>query len=288
MSTPRLQRWEELACDAALVGLDERERAELEALVVDDSELVALERAAGEVTAAAFDAMSDGDTTSEMPPGLTERIIRELSDKPAENVVELASHRKIAAPRLAPGAERAPRVWLPWTLVAAAVVLAVIGWSRSPSSPDVAKQPAPRTTLEPVATVDAGRRLEAERTELLARSGTSNLPWKATADDAARTASGDVVWHGGLQRGFMHFHGLAPNDAKKEQYQLWIFDEERDEAFPVDGGVFDVGAEGDVIVAIAPKLRVAKPKLFAVTVEKPGGVVVSKRERIVLTASPQS
>ena len=40
----------------------------------------------------------------------------------------------------------------------------------------------------------------------------------------------------------------------------------------------------DVIVAINPKLHVNDATLFAVTVEKPGGVVVSKRERIVVTA----
>ena len=52
--------------------------------------------------------------------------------------------------------------------------------------------------------------------------------------------------------------------------------------------MFDVtpNARGEVIIPIEAKLAVAKPKLFAITVEKPGGVVVSKRERIVLTASP--
>jgi hypothetical protein len=41
-----------------------------------------------------------------------------------------------------------------------------------------------------------------------------------------------------------------------------------------------------VIVKIAPKLLVGEAVLFAVTVEAPGGVVVSKRERIVVTAAP--
>ena len=59
----------------------------------------------------------------------------------------------------------------------------------------------------------------------------------------------------------------------------------RDQAFPVDGGVFDVNSNGEVVVAITPKLRVNDLGMFAVTVEKPGGVVVSKRERIVVTAT---
>jgi hypothetical protein len=39
-----------------------------------------------------------------------------------------------------------------------------------------------------------------------------------------------------------------------------------------------------VIVQIQPKIRVTAPTLFAVTIENPGGVVVSKREHIVVTA----
>jgi hypothetical protein len=54
----------------------------------------------------------------------------------------------------------------------------------------------------------------------------------------------------------------------------------------VDGGVFDVDREtGDVVVPITARLKVVEPTLFAVTIEKPGGVVVSKRERIVVTAA---
>ena len=62
------------------------------------------------------------------------------------------------------------------------------------------------------------------------------------------------------------------------------FDGKRDQAHPVDGGVFDV-VDCEVVVPIRAAIRVFEPKLFAVTVERPGGVVVSKRERIVLTAA---
>ncbi len=83
----------------------------------------------------------------------------------------------------------------------------------------------------------------------------------------------------------MRFAGLAPNDRSKTQYQLWIFDKARDARYPVDGGVFDVPPGGDVVVPIEAKLHVGAPVLFAVTVEKPGGVVVSERKRIVVTAA---
>ena len=98
---------------------------------------------------------------------------------------------------------------------------------------------------------------------------------------------GDLVWDDRQQEGYMRFKGLAPNDPDVYQYQLWIFDATRDERHPVDGGVFDVPSGSDeVIVPIRAKLPVGEPVLFAITVEKPGGVVVSDRERIALVAKP--
>ncbi len=85
----------------------------------------------------------------------------------------------------------------------------------------------------------------------------------------------------------MVFTGLKPNDPKRQQFQLWIFDPTRAdwEAKPVDGGVFDVSSDGEVVVPIDAKLNVRETALFAVTLEVPGGVVVSERERLVLTAA---
>jgi len=126
-----------------------------------------------------------------------------------------------------------------------------------------------------------------EREKLLAQAGTAKLDWSKTKDPASKETSGDVIWNATVQKGFMRFRGLAKNDPKATQYQLWIFDKSRDDKYPVDGGVFDVDeATGDVIVPIKAKLPVNEIALFAVTVEKPGGVVVSKRERIVVTAKP--
>jgi anti-sigma-K factor RskA len=75
------------------------------------------------------------------------------------------------------------------------------------------------------------------------------------------------------------------NSPTKEQYQLWIFDKNQSDKTPVDGGVFDVTTEGEVLVSIHPKLKVQEAFLFAVTIEKPGGVVVSSRERLPLLAN---
>jgi len=108
--------------------------------------------------------------------------------------------------------------------------------------------------------------------------------WSAGGDASGAAVQGDVVWDPQTQTGFMRFVGLRANSPSQEQYQLWIFDAERDERYPVDGGVFDISSTGEVIVPIDARLHVSNVTLFAVTVEKPGGVVVSSRERIAALA----
>lgn len=98
-------------------------------------------------------------------------------------------------------------------------------------------------------------------------------------------AAGDVVWSTSRQQGFMRFQGMRVNDPTVEQYQLWIFDKNQDESTPIDGGVFDVSSNGEIVIAVRPALQVRDPHLFAVTIEKPGGVVVSGRQRLPLLAT---
>lgn len=119
------------------------------------------------------------------------------------------------------------------------------------------------------------------RGSLIANAGDLvQVNWTSTA---AKAYSGDVVWSSAEQRGYMTFTGLPTNDPAKEQYQLWIFDREQDERYPVDGGVFDVTGDS-TLVAIDAKINVVEPTLFAITIEKPGGVVVSDRSRLPLIA----
>ncbi len=110
--------------------------------------------------------------------------------------------------------------------------------------------------------------------------------WRAGGDATGAQVSGDVVWDEATQTGYMRFVNLRRNEPNAEQYQLWIFDAERDQNYPVDGGVFDVSArDGEQIIRIHAKLQVHVPLVFAVTVEHPGGVVVSDRSRIAAIAN---
>jgi hypothetical protein len=204
---------------------------------------------------------------------------------PPSNVVPFSTARPVA---------RAPSRVLAisgWIAAAACLLLAIGALARRPPPAPVVTLPAtpPTQTASPSATpspTTVASVTPAElREKLLAAEGTSRAEWSATKDPLGKAATGEVVWNKELQKGTMRFKGLAKNDPTRAQYQLWIFDKSRDDKYPVDGGVFDVDSEtGDVVVPIRATLAVNSPTLFAVTLEKPGGVVVSKRERIVVTA----
>jgi hypothetical protein len=114
-------------------------------------------------------------------------------------------------------------------------------------------------------------------------SAFSYAGWVAAAAAAALAV---IAWWPESQpvapTAFIRLVGAPVNDPKVQQYQLWIFDEAQEH--PVDGGVFDVNSAGEVLIPIDAKLRVTKPTLFAITLEKPGGVVVSDRQRIAIVA----
>ncbi len=242
-------RAQELLADRALDGLTREEAEELRRLGLDDD-------ATFDVAAAALQV---GATPLEtMPAHLAQRVLEQIDD-----VQPIRKRRSTA---------------IAWIAAAACLALAIGAWLW-----------AGRRDVEIVHVMPQTPSPAEARTELLASAhDAATLPWTATADPAAHGATGDVVWSPTAQKGYMRFRGLAPNDPTKTQYQLWIFDKTRDDKYPVDGGVFDVTSTGEVIVPISAKLHVTDATLFAVTVEQPGGVVVSKRERIVVTAAPHA
>lgn len=196
---------------------------------------------------------------------LAQPALQQQEQMPAALRERIAAEGKVF---LGPPKPMTQRPSVAWLLAAAASILAIGGWWNRPEEGKPA--PAPQA---------------AELRQRLVQTGMQELAWSRTPDEAAAKAEGGVVWSQTKQEGYMRFKGLAVNDPGKWTYQLWIFDENRDQRFPVDGGVFDVKGD-EVVVPIQAKLPVGKAVLFAITVEPPGGVVVSKRERIVLTAKP--
>ena len=104
------------------------------------------------------------------------------------------------------------------------------------------------------------------------------LDWIPVHDS---NVTGQVVWSDQQQSGFMVFKDLDANDPQQLQYQLWVFDTDEGQKYPVDGGVFDIAnADQRSVIPIDARIPVDKAVQFAITVERPGGVVVSDRETI--------
>ena len=164
-----------------------------------------------------------------------------------------------------------PFAFIGWLAAAAAITIAFVLNYRA--QPPVLRPP-----------------LTSLRAALLDRPGTVTAEWLPQQPYDAQKVTGDVVWNNATQEGYMRFKNLAAMDPSKEQFQLWIFDKTRDDKFPVDGGVFDLDAAtldpatGEYVVRINSTLPIREPAAFAVTVEKPGGVVVSDRSRVVTLA----
>jgi len=216
------------------------------------------------------------------PPGGMQQVEQPLApqpeQRPAPTDIELGRQRKLASLQMREKKKSRTAMIVPWLAAAACLALAIgaVLWALNKSEPQIAKVEPPKTPLTP----------SQQRDELMAKAADiTKLEWTATADENAKGAKGDVVWSAKEQKGYMRFVGLTPNEVTQYQYQLWIFDKNRPQDYPVDGGVFDVSSTGEVIVPISAKLNVGEVALFAVTIEKPGGVVVSKRERIVVTAA---
>jgi hypothetical protein len=103
-------------------------------------------------------------------------------------------------------------------------------------------------------------------------------------DDQYPGVTGQAYWSDHLQNGVIVLQGLPANEPLRSQYQLWIVDKNRDR-YPVDGGVFNyAGRDGSTIISIDAKLRVDTPEGFVITEELPGGVVVSRQDRVVAVA----
>ena len=238
------ERLLDLLADRATVGLSAAERAELEQLIAASK----LDPDSMDRAAAALDiAFSRGAQQAELPATLRASVLANWDARSSQpgNVIPL----------------RRSYAWIGWVAAAAASLVAFFGWLPRIATTDLAKA---RQAL-----------IDQANDELV-------VNWKPTDDPSGKNVGGDIVWSNTLQKGFMRFHGLAKNDPRVKQYQLWIFDKAQDDRYPIDGGVFDIDSDtGDVIVPITAKIRVGEAKMFAITAEKPGGVVVSAREHLV-------
>jgi hypothetical protein len=172
--------------------------------------------------------------------------------------------------------------WLGWVAAAACLVFAWVF-----TRPDPISNPAERMT-----------RLANEAPDLVRADWVGLDALGAASHSLDCGVGGELVWSDSRNEGYMRIRGVTPNDPGDFQYQLWIFDATRPAGDlpqyaaegmpdiltqrPVNGGVFDVPTQGEVVVPVNPELPVGEGVIFAVTREPPGGVVVSDRDIVFL------
>ena len=256
-------RLEELLAGQVLGDLDEQEQAELQSLrnQYPESEVSYLEL---ENTLARVQLGYERDLDP-MPFELEERIHRNATTSLSSSGTLM---KPVGVRRVNASGSFSVREAFAWISCAVALLLTVSLWRpRSDSVPTVS------LSDQRFAMINGQARLV-------------RVAWVPGTTPFEDLVTGDVVWDNATQQGYMRFVNMPENDPMLEQYQLWIIDPKRD-AEPIDGGVFDITEKGEVIVAIDAKLKVLEPAAFAITIEQPGGVVVSNQERLPLLAKLQ-
>ena len=286
MNEDKKERLFELLADQTVFGLNEEELMELKQLKIqfpDWENDISFELAAAAIN------LANLDIEKAVPASLRAKVLADADKFFGSETQETKSF----APRknaVHPAAETVGSIvetksessvwqWLGWAVAAAAcVALAFNLWlTRVQPNNEIVKQP--ETIQTPVPELSPVQK----RAQLLASApDVVTKEWKSPKDESK--ILGDIVWSGSQQKGYLRFRGLPPNNPTKESYQLWIVDETQDKKTPVSGGVFNVAENGEVVIPIDAQLQIKKPVMFAVTKEKPGGVVVSKQEEVVAVA----
>jgi anti-sigma-K factor RskA len=278
------ERLLDLLSKRAIFALDADEQRELEGLLEifpewrDDDTF--------SLTAAAV-SLSALDTREEMPLSLRNKILEDSNryfagetEEETRTAPVLSSVPRSGSNVIEFKPKRSNWNWLGWAVAAAASVALVVSiWLRPvPQGTDLVQVPPvfeAKTTM-----AQMRQEMMDSSADMIKGTWTGGMP-------EMKDMGGDVVWSDAKQMGYMRLTGLPANDGTKETYQLWIFDETQDPKTPIDGGVFNVNANGEVIIPINAKLKAKNPSMFAITMEKPGGVVVSKREKMVALAKVQ-
>lgn len=262
-----LNRFEELEAGRVLGDLDVEEVAEWEELSKDPRCQIDFSL---EMTAAALEAGFraeeedlPADLHKELEAGMADFVVLEPE---GEKIVRPSLWRKLSGD--------AGTAWL----VAAVLALLLVGKfmvDPTPVKPE-GSSTAGQTTVAPPLPAEAMQNLLGRAGDIVESEFGGLQPYEGM--------SGKVVWSDELQEGYMSLTNLPANEPTTKQYQLWIVDPDRDEK-PVDGGVFDIPAgERTTIIPIRNPLVVNDPKAFVITLEQPGGVVVSKQEVVVALA----
>ncbi len=274
----------DLLCDQAASGLNEDERLQLEKLSAGaniDVDAQSLELAAAAIMMAEMGAIEA--MPSHLEASIAAAAGKYFTAKGSESSIHESIHDQPT--KAFKWQETRPSRsffdWFGWAIAAAACV-ALIGTFIYEQN-RIGDLQAKVMQLTPTPVVEETLAQKRDRLKKEAADVT-RAEWTKGNVKESEGVMGEVVWSDEKQECYMTFRGLPVNDANKEAYQLWIFEDGKLEPHPKDGGVFNVSSDGEVVVAIKAKLKTNAPKAFAVTIEKPGGVVVSDRTKIAALA----
>ncbi len=268
-----MDRLMDLLVVRATHGLSEPEAAELETLLrqypnVDEDQF-------DYAAAALASAFVSADEATTLPASLRQRIEQQFpAASTSQSTLRIAGRGESTDHLVDTRSTRRPSVFgnLGWLAAAACLGLAIFAW-------------LPK--LRGTAKVDGNTvvRFAQANADAFTISWTDFNALDTKEPPEVRNVKGQVVWSDTAQSGYMRFDNLPKNDPTKESYQLWIIDAERGLSQRVSGAVFDATGDAETIVPIQPQLPISKAAVFAVTIERPGGVVVSDMHRRVSLAA---
>lgn len=260
----------DLMVEDATQGLSPQDEMELSSAIAQD-DVIRIEAEAYAMAATAVElALTKPSQVEALPAHLRARLI-ETAEKiaaPTQPDLKLAGTAAQTTAKPTGFSFTDGKMFGWYAAIAALIALAFVIAVETP-------QPAGTTNTEPT--------LAEQYESLSTDADTVAASWGFNADggdEAYANITGEVIWNADEQTGYMKLAGLPVNDPTEIQYQLWIVDASRstdvENTNRVDGGVFNIPAEGEVIVPINAKLLARDAAAFAITVESPGGVVESK------------
>lgn len=279
------ERLDQLMVDRATQGLSPQDEVELAEAIARDGTLEA-EAESYELAATAIELALIKPSGETLPSSLRGKLVADASSfihgsvsQAARPDLTLAGSSAEASPAVqqspsSSGFSFTDGRAFGWYAAAAAVVALCIILVQQPTDNSTVRSNINigSTTSEPA---DAYAQLAQDESTIAAT-------WsflEESGEPRFANATGEVIWNTQTQTGYMKLAGLPVNDPTQEQYQLWIVDATRtgnETTDRIDGGVFDITDTGEVIIPIDAKITARQPVAFAITVEQPGGVVVSK------------
>ena len=282
---------QEQAAAYALGALDAEQAHAFEVSLRVDPELRALVRELRSVT----EALAGSAPALEPPAAVKARLLLEIDpqqqrpsgrttaqDQPVSESVSEPVGAALSEPT-----RRAANLWIPWAIAAALAVLSVAFlWQSGSLRSQLAAQASRINEL--TTSAELARAESADLRLAVAKLRESNrlAKFRIALLDSLLAASPKTiavsVWDNDRQDGVFIVRNLKPLPSDKD-YQLWIIDPKYPS--PVDAGVFQVDAKGNVRQDFRAKMPIQTANQFAVTIEQKGGAAVPNTKAMVLAGS---